>query len=86
MSHTRGSDFEWELEAIGLKDKYPNFKLVPVWIVSFEGLHMEASYGFSATDVATTPNATEVPAMYNSELNVVVSADNGKIIEAFTYR
>ncbi len=61
---------------------HKTFTDIPVWVVSYEGLNMLGSHGTSPNGVEPTPG----PQDYNHEQNVIVSAENGEILGAYTYR
>ncbi len=73
LTEVPANAYEWQLEQAGLDKLHPDgFVKIPVWVVSCEGLHM--------------PSMGDNPPTYNSELNVVVSAENGKVLFSYTFR
>lgn len=91
MSHVNPEQWAGILEKKGLGTGR-KFVDVPVWVVSYEGV---AIYGSGpppepgdpeyalATSGAGVPLDTRP---VNHEMNVVISADNGEVLGAFTYR
>ncbi len=76
-----------ELKVAGILDKYPNgFTNIPVWIVTFRGLNMPALGNFALFATPTPGSATPHPLPVNHELNLIISADTGVCMGAFTYR
>lgn len=83
MSYSDPADYKGELAQAGILDKYPHgFRNIPVWVFTFRGLHMEGSYNPNPVNTPTS----DTPWSINHEMNVVISADSGKYLEAFTYR
>ena len=60
----------------------PSFVKVPAWIVTFNGLKMEGAGGVPVDPKSPLPRESRP----NTELNVVIDATTGEVIEAFTYR
>jgi hypothetical protein len=58
------------------------FRDIPVWVISYEGVRIPPSHaGAHVPD-----RAMGQPPEPNQEMNVVVSAENGEVLGAFTYR
>lgn len=60
--------------------QHAGFTRIPVWIISYEGVDILSSGG------GGVPTTDSAPQPVNHEMNIVVSAENGQVIGAFTYR
>ncbi len=83
MTKDDPEDWKSNLEHAGLLDRHPDgWKDLPVWIVSFEGVHIPTNTWVIR---GKGRNAVRVP-NYHRELNIIISAENGKYLEAYAFR
>jgi len=70
------------LRAAGLGSAFTD---VPVWVISYEGVNVSSS-GPPPVPEDTTSSSEDVSPLVNRETNIIISAENGAYLGAFSYR